>query len=112
MLYCPAIGQYMKTYTFHDDNDRPIVVRYDFDEGEEQWFDAKAGVGSPGYEASVEICEVLLPGCDWMSSDAPLPQVNLSAMRQEILDYELGLMANEEADHYESLERGYAQDRL
>ena len=101
----------MKTYTFHDDDDRPIAVRYEFDEGESEWFDAAAGVGNPGSDPKVEITEVQMHGGPWETPDT-YPQLNLAAMEQEILEHELGLMANEEADHYESLERGYAQDRI
>ena len=41
-------------------DDREVIVRYDFDPGESQWFDAKAGVGSPGYNAEVCITEINL----------------------------------------------------
>lgn len=34
---------------------REIVVEFDADRGEPQWFDARAGVGSPGYPPSVTI---------------------------------------------------------
>ena len=34
------------------------LVRYDYEPGEDQWFDARQGVGSPGYPPSVEITEV------------------------------------------------------
>ena len=34
---------------------REVEVEFDFDRGESQWFDARAGVGSPGYGPSVEI---------------------------------------------------------
>ena len=101
----------MKTYTFHDDNDRPIVVRYDFDEGEEQWFDAKAGVGNPGSDPKVEITEVQMHGGPWETPDT-YPQLNLAAMEQEILEYEMSRFVDEEAAYYDSLERGYAQDRI
>ena len=41
-------------------DDREVIVRYDYDPGESQWFDAKAGVGSPGYNAEVCITEINL----------------------------------------------------
>ena len=43
---------------FSDDSE--VIVRYDYDPGESQWFDAKAGVGSPGYNAEVCITEINL----------------------------------------------------
>jgi len=39
-------------------NDKTFLVRFDYDRGEQQWFDARAGVGSPGYDPSVSITEV------------------------------------------------------
>lgn len=41
-------------------DDREVIVRYDYDPGERQWFDARAGVGSPGYNAEVCITEINL----------------------------------------------------
>lgn len=35
----------------------PVQVRLDHDHGESQWFDARAGVGSPGLDPCVEINE-------------------------------------------------------
>ena len=43
---------------FETDDGVKFAVRYDYDPGEEQWFDARAGVGSPGHPASVEVTEV------------------------------------------------------
>lgn len=51
----PAVQPERKLF-LHDD--REVVVRYDYDKGEAQWFDAKAGVGSPGYPAEVVITEI------------------------------------------------------
>lgn len=47
------------------DDDTPVTVRYDADMGEEQWFDARAGVGSPGYPASICITEVKIGDGQW-----------------------------------------------
>ena len=41
-------------------DDRDVIVRYDYSPGESQWFDAKAGVGSPGYNAELFITEINL----------------------------------------------------
>ena len=41
---------------------RDIWVEFDYDRGEPQWFDAKAGVGSPGFPPSVEILGFELDG--------------------------------------------------
>ena len=49
-------------------NDQTFLVRFDYDRGEDQWFDARAGVGSPGYDPFVEITEVNF-GQGWESPD-------------------------------------------
>jgi hypothetical protein len=40
-------------------NDQELPCRFDYDPGEDQWFDARQGVGSPGYPASVVVTSVL-----------------------------------------------------
>jgi hypothetical protein len=67
---------------FHEDVE--FKARFDYDEGEEQWFDARAGVGSPGYPASVCITEVDF-GNGWESPEN-YPQLNLEQCEQEIMD--------------------------
>jgi hypothetical protein len=52
-------------FTCYTDDDTPVIVRYDYDEGEEQWFDARAGVGSPGYPGGVFITEVKIGDGIW-----------------------------------------------
>lgn len=58
-------------------------VRFYYDPGEKQWFNARAGVGSPGYDASVEITEVNF-GAGWESQDA-YPQLDIAACEEEIM---------------------------
>ena len=41
-------------------DDREVIVRYDYSPGESQWFDARAGVGSPGCDAELCITEINL----------------------------------------------------
>jgi hypothetical protein len=41
-------------------DDREVIVRYDYSPGEDQWFDARAGVGSPGCDAELCITEINL----------------------------------------------------
>ena len=41
---------------------REVMVEFDYDRGEPQWFDAKAGVGSPGFPPSVEVVGFELDG--------------------------------------------------
>ena len=57
-----------------DSEDKPFRVRFDYDEGEDQWFDARAGVGSPGYPASVEVTEVDF-GNGWQTVENISPKV-------------------------------------
>ena len=63
--------------------------------GEDQWFDARAGVGSPGYPPSVEITEVNF-GAGWESPDV-YPQLNLEACEQELMERLAALEADEYA---------------
>jgi hypothetical protein len=67
---------------FHEDTE--FKARFDYYEGEEQWFDARAGVGSPGYPASVCLTEVDF-GNGWKPLDA-YPQLNVEACEQAIMD--------------------------
>lgn len=69
----------------HDDDDRPFKVRFDYDPGEEQWFDARAGVGSPGYPAGVEVYEVDF-GKGWEPIEN-YPQLNVQACEQAVMDH-------------------------
>lgn len=68
--------------TLHDDDDRPFKVRFDYDAGEEQWFDARAGVWSPGYPASVELYEVDF-GKGWEPLET-YPQLNTERIEEEV----------------------------
>jgi hypothetical protein len=43
-----------------------LKVRYDYDPGESQRFDAKAGVGSPGSDPCVEILEIHVHDDQWL----------------------------------------------
>ena len=44
------------------------VVRYEYDPGEEQWFDARQGVGSPGYPPEFSVTEIRA-GSEWKSPE-------------------------------------------
>lgn len=59
-------------------------VRFEYDPGERQWFDAKAGVGCPGYGPSVYITEVN-SGDGWQPPEN-YPQFNVEACEAEVLD--------------------------
>ena len=67
-----------------DQDDNPFRVRFDYDRGEQQWFDARAGVGSPGYDPSVCITEVNFGG-KWESPEV-YPQLNIEDCEQEVMD--------------------------
>ena len=82
--------------------DGTILVRFDADRGEEQWFDARAGVGSPGYPPSVEITEVNL-GAGWTTPDAH-PELDLDALADQVME-KLG--EAEEADNAAQTESEY-----
>ena len=43
-----------------------LKVRYDYDPGESQWFDHRAGVGSPGHGPGVEVLEIHVHDGQWL----------------------------------------------
>ena len=65
----------------HDPHDASMLVRFDYEKGERQWFNALRGVGHPGSDDMLEITEVKRPGGDWMP-----PAQCLSAREIEILE--------------------------
>lgn len=93
-------------------DDIEFQARYDFEAGEDQWFDAMKGVGSPGYGPCVALIEVNF-GSGWEPPEN-YPQLNVEAIEDELLTKHLEAEADggEEAAYYDSLERGYAQDRI
>ena len=78
-----------------DQDDNPFRVRFDYDKGEQQWFDARAGVGSPGYDPSVCITEVNW-GSKWELPEV-YPQLDIEACEQEVMDKLIELEAEEQA---------------
>jgi len=75
-----------------DENDHAFRVRFDYDRGEEQWFDARAGVGGPGFGPSVCITEVNF-GSGWEDSEvyrspvlSCIPKVDFDQWEQEVMD--------------------------
>lgn len=68
---------------FDPATDCEFRVRFDYFRGEEQWFDARAGVGSPGCDPSVDITEVNF-GTGWELPNA-YPQLNLDAIGDEVM---------------------------
>ena len=97
-------------YVVYLDDDSELWVRADYDQGEDQWFDARAGVGSPGYPASVELTEVSFDrGSTWAAPDK-YPQLNIEALEQSVMDQIDALWDAEDA----ALEASYeaAADRI
>jgi hypothetical protein len=80
--------------------DTQFRVRFDYDRGEAQWFDARAGVGSPGYDPSVSITEVNF-GAGWESPDA-YPQLDIAACEAEIMEKMAALQSDVNAARYEA----------
>ena len=81
-------------------DDMHFRVRYDYDRGEQQWFDARAGVGSPGYDPSVSINEVNF-GNGWESPDV-YPQLDLDACEAEVMEKLAALESEEQATRDEA----------
>ena len=76
-------------------DDTEFRARFDFDRGEQQWFDARAGVGSPGYDPSVSITEVNFGG-GWEIPET-YPQLDVAACEDEIMQRLCDLEADDNA---------------
>jgi hypothetical protein len=83
------------------DDGTEIKVYFEYDLGEAQWFDARAGVGSPGYPPSVEITEV-----DFgrgREGVGVYPQLNLDAIHVRIVDTLAAVDETNDAEYVEHL---------
>lgn len=88
-------------------DDAQARVRYDYDLGESQWFDARAGVGSPGYDASVWVTEINFDlGGGWELPDA-YPELDFDAVEQQIMDKIIELESAEQAARDEAEYNAY-----
>lgn len=76
-------------------DDLVFLARFDYDRGEAQWFDARAGVGSPGYDPSVTITEVNI-GAGWESPET-YPQIDIAACEEQLMEKLAELEADEQA---------------
>ena len=79
------------------EDDKPAIVRYDVDYGEEQWFDARAGVGSPGYPGGVAVTEVKVGDGQWTDD---LDQFDPDWVARVEADIET-MLTEREQEHYE-----------
>lgn len=84
---------------FFDADDNPYRVRFDYDRGEQQWFDARAGVGSPGYDPSVDVTEINF-GDGWKTPDE-VPGFDFAKCEEEVMDRLIELEDSERAEYDE-----------
>lgn len=87
--------------TCETDEGVEFKVYFDYDPGEDQWFDARAGVGSPGYPSSIEITGVDF-GCGRESVNVS-HQLNLDAIHNQIVDTVQAAENDDEAEYLEHL---------
>ena len=87
--------KYPEVFDLSDD-ELSIRVKYDYDRGEQQWFDAKAGVESPGYDPSVCITEVSINGSAWTTPDV-YPQIDWDRYEQQVMERLIEWEADENA---------------
>ena len=85
----------------------PFRVRFDYDRGEAQWFDARAGVGGPGCDPSVCITEVNL-GNGWESPDI-YPQIDFDACEAEVMQKLADIEGDEQADREDAEYRAFIE---
>jgi hypothetical protein len=89
-----------RTLFLHDD--REVVVRYDADKGEREWFDHKAGVGGPGCNPSVTINEIDL-GDGFVDFDTcGLSERIRNGLHEQLMNRLCDDGAEEEADQAEA----------
>ena len=83
-------------------DDAQARVRFDYDRGEAQWFDARAGVGSPGYDASVSVTEINFDmGGGWELPEA-YPELDFDAIEQQVMDRLVEIESEENATRDEA----------
>lgn len=83
------------------DDGTEFKVYFEYDPGESQWFDARAGVGSPGYPPSIEITEVDFG--KGRESVETYPQLNLDAIHDRIVDVLAEIDETNDAEYTEHL---------
>lgn len=88
--------------------DDEVTVRYDYDPGENQWFDARAGVGSPGYPAEAWITEINL-GNGFVDPDE-CKGIDLDALNDQLLERICDLEAAEQGERDEAEYRAWRDD--
>lgn len=79
-----------------------VEAFFDYDRGEDQWFDALKGVGSPGYPASVEVTKLI----NAFGVEIPLDtvhEVELESMEQQLIDRIVEIEAEAGCDAPEEL---------
>jgi hypothetical protein len=87
-----------------------VEVEYDYDRGERQWFDAKAGVGSPGYPPSVEVTLIDIGGIK--IDPAILSESTLDRITQEVMDAIITFEEEDNAGRGEELYDQLKEERL
>jgi hypothetical protein len=93
-------------------NDDEIACRYEYDPGEDQWFDARAGVGSPGYPAAVFVTEVCVGG-EWIDTgDERFTQEQRDRWDQQVSDKLDEHFASEHAARDEAEYAAYQEMKL
>ena len=79
--YKPKLPAHFVAYT---QDDTEFWFRADYDAGEEQWFDARAGVGSPGYGPIADVTEVSFDAGKTWEPPYTYPQLNLDALEEQV----------------------------
>jgi hypothetical protein len=85
---------------YDSDNDKHFRVRFDYDPGEREWFDHRAGVGSPGYPASAALTEVNF-GTQWEAVET-YPQLDVDSIEAEIMQEMADFEESEQAQRAEA----------
>lgn len=83
---------------WHDDE--AFLVRFDFEPGERQWWDAAAGIGHPGSPARAIITAVNR-GDGWKDPES-IPGLDLVEVEADVLEQLADMAHEEEADRAEA----------
>jgi hypothetical protein len=86
-----------------------VTVRYDYDPGESQWFDHRAGVGGPGCDPWVEISEIKTDD-GWRTPDE-LPEMDLEAVEEALMARIGEMQAERDHERADALYDAMREDR-
>lgn len=87
-----------------------LKVRYDYDPGESQWFDARAGVGGPGSDPCVEVLEIHVHDGQWLCCSC-LNDEAREAIEEALMEKIAEIDAERDLERADALYDKFKEDR-